>query len=63
MTLLWWAIIFFVFACIAALFGFTGIAAGAAAIARILLGLFLLICFALLILAMIGSCSVQVVAP
>ncbi|MBD3236864.1 MAG: DUF1328 domain-containing protein [Candidatus Eisenbacteria bacterium] len=34
--MLWWALIFFIVAIVAALFGFTGIAVGAAAVAKIL---------------------------
>jgi uncharacterized membrane protein YtjA (UPF0391 family) len=48
--LLKWALIFFVIALIAAAFGFTGIAAGAAGIAKILFYLFLLM-FAVLLIA------------
>ncbi len=47
--LLKWALIFFVIALIAAAFGFTGIAAGAASIAKILFYLFLGIFLVLLI--------------
>jgi uncharacterized membrane protein YtjA (UPF0391 family) len=47
--LLKWAAIFFVIALIAAAFGFTGIAAGAAGIAKALFFLFLAIFFVLLI--------------
>jgi uncharacterized membrane protein YtjA (UPF0391 family) len=48
--LLKWAAIFFVIALIAAAFGFSGIAAGAADIAKILFYLFLAI-FAILLIA------------
>ncbi len=48
--LLKWAAIFFVIALIAAAFGFSGIAAGAASIAKILFFLFLAI-FAVLLIA------------
>ena len=48
--LLKWAAIFFVIALIAAAFGFTGIATGAASIAKILFFLFLAI-FAVLVIA------------
>jgi len=51
--LLKWAFIFFVVALIAAAFGFTGIAAGAATIAKILFYLFLGIFFILLIAGII----------
>lgn len=47
--LLKWAVIFLVIALIAAAFGFTGIAAGAASIAKILFYLFLGIFLVLLI--------------
>ena len=51
--LLKWAFIFFVVALVAAAFGFTGIAAGAASIAKILFYLFLGIFFVLLIAGII----------
>ena len=46
-----WALIFFVVAIVAALFGFTCIAAGAAEIAKILFFLFLVLCAVFLALA------------
>jgi len=46
-----WAFIFLIIAIGAALFGFTGIAAGAAAVAKFLFGLFLLLCLTFFILA------------
>lgn len=51
--LLKWALIFFVVALIAAAFGFTGIAAGAESIAKILFYLFLGIFIVLLIAGII----------
>ena len=51
--LLKWAAIFFVIALIAAAFGFTGIAAGAASIAKVLFYLFLGIFVVLLIAGII----------
>ncbi|MBX3300642.1 MAG: DUF1328 domain-containing protein [Nitrospira sp.] len=48
-----WAVIFFVIALIAAAFGFTGIAAGAAEIAKILFYLFLAIFVILLIAGLV----------
>ena len=51
--LLKWAVIFFVIALIAAALGFSGIAAGAAGIAKILFYLFLGIFFVLLIAGII----------
>jgi uncharacterized membrane protein YtjA (UPF0391 family) len=50
MSLLKWAIVFLVISLIAALFGFTGIAAGAGDIARILFFIFLAICVVLFIM-------------
>jgi uncharacterized membrane protein YtjA (UPF0391 family) len=47
--MLYWAFVFLVISIIAAIFGFGGIAAGAATIAKILFGVFLIIFFALLI--------------
>jgi len=46
-----WAVIFLIIAIVAAQFGFTGIAAGAAAIAKFLLGHFVLLCLIFFILA------------
>jgi uncharacterized membrane protein YtjA (UPF0391 family) len=50
MALLKWAAIFFVIALVAAAFGFTGIAAGAADIAKVLFYIFLAL-FAVLLIA------------
>jgi len=58
MGLLKWALIFLVVSLIAALFGFTKIAAGSAAIARVLFGIFLLIFLVLLILVFVGAAAV-----
>lgn len=44
-----WALFFFIISLIAALFGFTGIAAGAAAIAKVLFFIFVVIFVILLI--------------
>ncbi len=52
MTLVKWSLIFLVIAGIAALFGFGGIAEGAADIAQVLFVLFLGICVVLAILGM-----------
>ncbi len=49
-----WALFFFVISIVAALFGFTGIAAGAATIARILFSIFIVIFIILLVLVLIG---------
>ena len=47
-----WAVVFLVISLIAALFGFTGIAAGSADIARVLFFIFLAICVALFVLGL-----------
>jgi uncharacterized membrane protein YtjA (UPF0391 family) len=54
MGLLGWAILFLVLAVVAGLFGFTGVAAGAMTIARVLFGLFLLVVVVLLVLLLLG---------
>jgi uncharacterized membrane protein YtjA (UPF0391 family) len=41
--MLWWALIFFIVAVIAAIFGFGGIAAGAMSIAKILFWIFIIL--------------------
>lgn len=48
-----WALFFFIISIVAALFGFTDIAAGAAEIARILFFLFVVIFFVLLTLGLV----------
>jgi uncharacterized membrane protein YtjA (UPF0391 family) len=54
MDLLQWALIAFVVAIIAGLFGFTGVASGAASIGRVLFGLFLVVAVIFLVLALLG---------
>jgi uncharacterized membrane protein YtjA (UPF0391 family) len=54
MDLLQWALIAFVMAIIAGLFGFTGVAQGAASVGRVLFGLFLVVAVVFLILALLG---------
>jgi uncharacterized membrane protein YtjA (UPF0391 family) len=51
--MLYWAAVFLVIALVAALFGFTGIAAGAADISRILFYIFLVIFLVSLILGLV----------
>ena len=51
-SLLKWAVVFLVISLIAALFGFTGIAAGSADIARVLFFIFLAVCVALFVLGL-----------
>jgi uncharacterized membrane protein YtjA (UPF0391 family) len=48
-----WALIFFVISLVAGALGFTGIAAGAGRIARILFGLFLVIAIAVVLVAVL----------
>lgn len=50
--MLYWAIVFFIIALVAALFGFTGIALAAAGIARILFFIFVVIFFVTLIVGL-----------
>lgn len=55
MGLLAWAFIFLVVTLVAALFGFTKAAAGAASLAKALFGIFLVIFIVLLIMALLAS--------
>ena len=55
MTLLKWALVFFIVSLIAALFGFTDIAAASAEVARILFYIFLVIFIVLLVLGLVLS--------
>jgi uncharacterized membrane protein YtjA (UPF0391 family) len=48
MSLLKWALIFFLISIVAGLFGFTGISAATADVARVLFYIFLVICIVLL---------------
>lgn len=50
-----WAVIFLIIALVAALFGFTDIAAASAGIAKILFGIFLFIFLIALVLGLIGA--------
>jgi uncharacterized membrane protein YtjA (UPF0391 family) len=50
MSLLKWALIFFLVSVVAGIFGFTGISAASADLARILFYIFLAICIVLLLL-------------
>jgi uncharacterized membrane protein YtjA (UPF0391 family) len=54
MDLLWWAIIAIVISFIAAGLGFGGVASGAATIAKVLFGIFLVIAIGLFILIALG---------
>jgi uncharacterized membrane protein YtjA (UPF0391 family) len=55
-----WALAFFIIALIAAFFGFSGIAAGAAAIAKILFVGFLILAAVTLVAGLLGSRSTRV---
>src|ERR1700730_3901886 len=50
-----WALFFFIISIIAALFGFTGIAAATAGIAKILFFIFLVICVIFLVLGLMAG--------
>jgi uncharacterized membrane protein YtjA (UPF0391 family) len=54
MDLLWWAIIAVVVSLIAGGLGFSGVSAGAASIAKLLFGVFLLIAIVLFVLMALG---------
>ncbi len=54
MDLLQWALIAFVVAIVAGLFGFTGVAHDAASVGRVLFGLFLVVAAVFLVLALLG---------
>jgi uncharacterized membrane protein YtjA (UPF0391 family) len=53
-----WAAIFFIIALVAALFGFTDIAAGAATIAKVLFGIFLVIFLVFLVMGLLAGRAV-----
>jgi uncharacterized membrane protein YtjA (UPF0391 family) len=52
-AMLKWAIIFLVISLVAGALGFTGVAAGASRIAKILFGVFLAICLVFLVMALL----------
>jgi uncharacterized membrane protein YtjA (UPF0391 family) len=54
MDLLTWAIVAFVISIIAGALGFTGVARGAATIAKVLFGIFLVIAIILVLLLVLG---------
>jgi uncharacterized membrane protein YtjA (UPF0391 family) len=54
MDLLQWAVIAFVISIIAGLLGFSGVASGAASLARIFFGLFLVVALVLFVLVLLG---------
>lgn len=51
--MLLWALIFFIISVVAGIFGFTKIASGAAGIAKIIFGIFLLLFICAVVLALI----------
>lgn len=55
MSLLGWAITFLIVSLVAGALGFTGVAAGAATIARVIFGIFLVIFLILLALVLFGA--------
>jgi len=56
--MLTWAIIFLVIAVVAAALGFGGIAQGAATIAKVLFGIFLVVALVLFLMALLGANAV-----
>ena len=58
--MLWWALVFIIVAIIAAAFGFTGIAAGAAMIAKVLFFLFLVLFVVALIFGLAGRGATRI---
>jgi uncharacterized membrane protein YtjA (UPF0391 family) len=54
-VMLKWALIFFIVAIVAAIFGFTGIAAAAAWIAKVLFFIFIVICVIFLVLGLMAG--------
>lgn len=54
MELLWWAIIALVISLIAGALGFSGVARGAATVAKVLFGIFLVIAIIIFILVLLG---------
>jgi len=53
--MLTWAIIFFLISVVAGIFGFTGIAVGTQAVARVLFGLFLILFLIVLIFGVLAG--------
>jgi uncharacterized membrane protein YtjA (UPF0391 family) len=58
-NMLKWALFFFIISIIAAIFGFTGIAAAAAGIAKILFFIFLVICVIFLMLGLMAGRAIS----
>ncbi|MDX2199003.1 MAG: DUF1328 family protein [Phycisphaerae bacterium] len=63
MSLLGWALVFLLVSLVAALFGFTNIASGAAGMARILFSLFLVIFLLLLVVSVLRGSGPPIVVP
>jgi len=57
-AMLRWALIFLIIALIAGAFGFTGVAAGAVTIARVLFGIFLVVFVVLLVMGLMAGRAV-----
>ncbi len=58
--MLWWALVFFIVAIVAAAFGFTGIAVGAAMIAKVLFFLFIVLFIVVLIFGLVGRGTTRI---
>ncbi len=58
MELLWWAIIALIVSLVAGALGFSGLARGAATIAKILFGIFLVIAIILFIVVVLGMMAI-----
>lgn len=62
MDLLWWAIIALVISLVAGGLGFSGVAAGAATISKVLFGIFLVIAVIIFIMVLLGVGAVAAAA-
>ena len=56
-----WALIFLVVSLVAGALGFTGVASGAATVARVLFGIFLVLALILLVMALLAGSAVAAV--
>ena len=58
MDLLWWAVIALVISVIAGALGYSGVARGAATIAKVLFGIFLVIAILLFLFVILGAAAI-----
>ena len=58
MDLLWWAVIALVISVIAGALGYSGVAQGAATIAKVLFGIFLVIAILLFLFVILGAAAI-----